>query len=258
MTDPLRDDNPLAVSREGNTAVHSPEDGAGLVVALSHNRGPDQTEQAVPEIPGKLDEARSTIERGKALLASGDFDLAEIELTRAIRLAPDNPEGFLLRGQVSEQQGKDDRALDDYSATLQRDMSQLLTFTQRLLAFTARRDFDRAVADADQSSQVNQRICHTCFLRGTLYARRNEWTKAVADYNQILQHDPTNGVAYRRRGDASAQLSEWAKAVADYTESLRLDPDKIETFNNRGEALLRLGQTDQALADFTAALQLAP
>jgi tetratricopeptide (TPR) repeat protein len=229
-----------------------------LVVALPHNPNAGQNGQAIPAIPGTLDEAQSAIERGKALLARGDFDLADSELAQAIRLAPENPEGFLLRGQISEQQGEDDRALDDYSTAVQLDVSQLLTFAQRLLAFTARRDFASAVADADQSIQVNRRLCRTCFLRSTLYSRRNEWAKAVADYNQILQLDPTNSVAYLRRGDANAKLGEWAKAVADYTESLRLDPENTETFNNRGEALLRLGQTDQALADFTAALRLDP
>src|SRR5262249_36577450 len=152
------------------------------------------------------DDALVAIERGKAHLALGALDQAAAELTCAIRLAPENPEGYLWRGQVSEQQGEDEQALGDYSAAIRLDVSQLLTFAQRLLGFATRRNFDDAVADADQSLKVNQRLCRTGFLRGSLYARQGEWAKAVADYHQILQLDPVNVPALLRRGDALVRL----------------------------------------------------
>jgi tetratricopeptide (TPR) repeat protein len=208
-------------------------------------------------VPG-ADEPSSNLERAKAIIASGAYDQAEQLLTEIIRTSPALTEAFLLRGQAREQQADDDGAIDDYSEAVQRDLNELLSFAQRLISFTSRGDFAAAVADADLSMRINQRLCRSCFLRGGIYSRRNDWSRAIADYNQILQLDPTNSVAYLRRGHASARLGEWSKAVADYTESLRLDPQGSEAFNSRGEALLRQGQTEQAISDFTSALRLDP
>ncbi len=251
--------DPLSAAPDEGQGFHARHDGGpGVSAALSDGNPPAPVLPGLALLSGGVEDGRSAIEQGRAFLNLGDLDQAVAELTKAIRLAPDDPEGYLLRGQACDQQGETDQALADFNTAAQIDVGQLLTFAQRLLALTTRRDFDGAVADADQSLRIHQRLCRTCFLRAAVYARRGEWTRAAADYSQVLQLDPANGLAFLRRGEASARLGEWAKAVADYTEAIRLDPRNAETINNRGEALLRLGQSDAAIADFTEALRLDP
>jgi Tfp pilus assembly protein PilF len=99
------------------TSAASPT-GARLALAFA---GDEPHDPNAP--PGPHDDQSAGIDLATTHLARGELDLAAAELARVTRLAPDNAEAFLLRGQMAEEQGEDEQALADYGTAVQLDVS---------------------------------------------------------------------------------------------------------------------------------------
>ena len=65
-------------------------------------------------------------------------------------------------------------------------------------------------------------------IRWEIYRELKEYQKAIADYNQTLSLNPDDTFAYNNRGNVYAQLKDYQKAIADYNKALSLNPGYAE------------------------------
>ena len=61
-------------------------------------------------------------------------------------------------------------------------------------------------------------------LRGDAWRDKGDFDKAMADFNESLRLDPNDSLAYHRRGYAWQSMGDFDKAIADHSEAIRLDP----------------------------------
>ncbi len=128
-------------------------------------------------------------------------------------------------------------------------------FVSRGKALTARREYDRAIADLDQAIGLDPKNAVAFHSRGVAYFLKEQPDRAIADYDQAVRLNPKYAIAFNNRGVAYEAKHEVDRAIADYSEAIRLDK-VAAAFIGRALSYQAKGNLDLARADFNAALAL--
>ena len=133
------------------------------------------------------------------------------------------------------------------------------------LGYLQNGDYERAIADFNESIRLNPSNYHNFGRRGFAYQKKGNNDQAIADYNESLRLNPNNPIIFAARGFVYLQKGDYDRAIADYNESIRLNPNDSQpnapnysTFANRGLAYLKKGNNYQAIADSNEAIRLHP
>jgi lipoprotein NlpI len=70
--------------------------------------------------------------------------------------------------------------------------------------------------------------------RGMAYQAKAQYDRAIADFDQAIRLDPKFAVAFYNRGLAFGSRAQYDRAIADFDEAIRLDPEFAFAFNARG------------------------
>jgi len=101
------------------------------------------------------------------------------------------------------------------------------------------------------------------FDRGEVHARRGEFDRAIADFDETLRLNPGHRGALVSRANAHEQNGDLDHAFADLAEIIRLSSDEpsgswhIQAYYNRARFHLRHGEYELAIRDFTRMAQLS-
>jgi tetratricopeptide (TPR) repeat protein len=131
-------------------------------------------------------------------------------------------------------------------------------YSSRGIAYLAKGDNDRAIADYDQAIRLDPKLRSAYYNRGTAYQAKGDNDRAIADYDQAIRLDPKRANAYNARGNSYLAKGGHDHAIADFDTAIRLDPKDALTYGNRGEAYQAKGENDRAIADFDTAIRLDP
>lgn len=118
------------------------------------------------------------------------------------------------------------------------------------------KDYNRALADLDESIRLDPNSFEAYFLRGSVYDDLKNYDHAIADYSKAIELSPGLWLYFLARGTAYKNKKMYDQAIADFGEAIRLYPMSVLAMNSRGEIYLQLGQNDRAIADFNAAIRL--
>ena len=94
--------------------------------------------------------------------------------------------------------------------------------------------------------------------RGIAYRAKGEPDRAIADYDKAIWLNPKFPDAYNGRGSAYDDRGDRDRAIADYDQAIRLNPNFADAYNNRGIAYRAKGEPDRAIADYDQAIRLNP
>lgn len=149
-------------------------------------------------------------------------------------------------------------AIADFNQSLQLNPKYALVYTSRGAAHLKLGNLQKAIEDFNQALQLNPKDVAAYSNRGAAYVELGDFQKAIADYNHALQLNPKYANAYNSRGTAHAKLGDLQKAIEDFNQALQLNPKDIAAYYNRGTAHLDLGDFQKAIADYNQVLQLNP
>jgi tetratricopeptide (TPR) repeat protein len=127
-------------------------------------------------------------------------------------------------------------------------------------AYVLKSDFVAAIADYDQTVQINPKHAAAFNNRGLASAGMKKYDQAIKDYDAAISIDPIANHFYNRAGayiDRGGD-GDYDRAIADYDQSIRLNAKFAAAYNNRGLANANLRRYDQAIADYSMAIQLEP
>jgi tetratricopeptide (TPR) repeat protein len=234
--------------------------------------------------------------RGLALQARGNLELAIIDLTEAIRLDPGDAITFGNRGVVYSELGSFSAAISDYSEAIRLNPDIATLYWNRSNALDAVGEEGRSRVDRDELKRLNFSSPHPIFNMYGIRIRTSEasrvlYSEAIDALTEELRLSPANANALLARGLAyDAQRcyrgpnSERNRAMADYADAIKLDPkcasffmydwrnekidfcdatDAIRLDSSYGNLLLRLGSDESyefcyRLAHFTEATHVMP
>jgi tetratricopeptide (TPR) repeat protein len=201
-------------------------------------------------------------------------------------------EQAISRAKKAAKQGNDTKALQLYSAVLQRQpnhpvakkgqrkLRKKLRHSQSIRAQTTEPSQDQidAVINIYHSGQM-ERLELSCRellqthpqsltvinLLGTALQVQGKLKEAVQAFDKAIQLKPDSAEAYSNRGNALKELGQvehavasYDDAVASYDQAIQLKPDFAEAYYNRGNGLRDLGRLDEAVASYDMAIRIKP
>ena len=199
--------------------------------------------------------------RAHARYSETDADKSLADYTSAIRNRPRYADAYGWRGITYYWPKADyDRAIADLTMALRLKPNDRLYLDYRGQALLAKGRFALASKDFERLIALNPGDA-TAFLHLSQadIGRRN-YTRAIADADQAIRLSPLSGAteAYNNRGNAHFHLGALGDAVVDYDAALKLDPGNWQPLYGRGVVKLRKGDTAGGRTDIDAAVKLHP
>ena len=178
-------------------------------------------------------------------------------LNQAIRLEPDNANGYSNRGNAFNNAKKYDRAIEDYNEALRLKPDFAQVFSDRGAAWYFKGEYQKAIADYDEALRLEPHRARTYSNRSAAYRKLGRTERAIEDVSAAIRIDPTQPEFFDNRGLDLAGNGDYARAIADYDEAIKIRPE-AKFLTNRGDAYQARKDYDRAIADYDAALKLDP
>jgi lipoprotein NlpI len=99
---------------------------------------------------------------------------------------------------------------------------------------------------------------HAYYNRGTAYQSKSDYDRAIANFDQTIALDPKDAVAYYSRGIAYKAKGDLDRAIADFDRAIAINPKYMAPYFSRGRLNLFIGALPKALADLNQASELSP
>jgi type IV pilus assembly protein PilF len=163
---------------------------------------------------------------GHVYFLKENFDDAEREFRRVIKLKSDDAAAWNYLGKVSEEQGKNDAALEYY---------------------------DRALSFPQYPTPD---LVH--YNKGKVYLKRAQPEAALREFTAALRVNPTHVLAAFEAGRIYEDQSAVPQATAAYEIAVKQAPNFAEAYYHLAKVYSRAGKTDQARDAYRKVVELAP
>ena len=153
--------------------------------------------------------------------------------------------------------GKPDLAIQHCTRAIESGKLPAETLAQmhynRAIEWTAKNDYDRAIADYDAAIRISPRLADAYYNRGNAWGLKGDPDRAIADYDAFLQLNPKDSAGHIARAVELMVKGDYARAVAGYDTALTLDPKSGTALHGRGRANFYGGDMPRAVADLERA-----
>ncbi|WP_271606310.1 tetratricopeptide repeat protein [Bradyrhizobium sp. CCBAU 11434] len=182
-----------------------------------------------------------------------DYDRAIADVDRAFEGGLSNygkRVGYGERGYAYQAKGDLDRAITDYTDSLQLDANNASALCARGYAYLIKGDPDSAIADYDKAIALDPSYALPYYNRSVAYREKGDLDRVIADSSQAIALYPSYRDAYANRSYAYRAKGDLDRAIADYDQMIALDPNDSDARNGRATAYLLKGDIRRSIADF--------
>ena len=209
----LREDIKVLVERwktlpapSGNGASATPAGGAGMVAppAAAPTHAPQLTGEK-PVVHADHLGASTFIEKGWSRISLGDYAAAEVALTKALELAPNDPQSESLLGWAQMLQAKYDDALLNFQKVLMRQPANALARINVGYICLKKGIFGEAIEHLSKAIRLDndrKATLYAHFYLGLVYLEREMYEDAVTFFTKTLAIGPNLLEAYYELGRA--------------------------------------------------------
>lgn len=166
--------------------------------------------------------------------------------------------GAIDKGQKNTEENEYDRALSDYSKSIQLKTLDASVYAGRANIYSLKGQFDSALTDYSKAIQLNGKDPQIYLNRAGAYILMKQFDKAIIDFSTALTLDPNLTEARKNRSYAYGQMGNYAKSIVDLNELTRLYPANADYYFYRSYAYYKLDEFSLALRDNTTSIQLNP
>lgn len=177
---------------------------------------------------------------------------------QAIATDPDFAVAYWHLGQVLEQTGQREAAIDRYyqALTLQPTLVKAAELRRFGDLFVQQQQFEQALNCYEWSLQQEE-LAATYRQIGDIFLQQNQLEAAIAPYQKAIALQPS-GDHYHQLGGVYLKLEQWQSAAAAYTQATQLRPDYSWSYQNLGDVLQKLERWDEAATAYRKAIELKP
>lgn len=166
--------------------------------------------------------------------------------------------GYFVRGCLLSARRRFDRALADFSHILKLDQDDTLAWNNRGHTYLQKGLLDKAIADFDRALDRRPKYYEALNNRGNAHLGRGEVDKAIADFDRAVASAPDSPTGWNNRGVAYGHKQSFDQAIADFDRALRIAPEYLDAYLNRASVHFMQERYTEALKDFNRALKLNP
>jgi tetratricopeptide (TPR) repeat protein len=234
-----RKDFPRAIADFSTFLEHVPDFGPALFARAQCYENQGDLAGALADVDEALDLLPDNSAlyhfRGWLHARRGELDPAIADYSRALRDSPNNFVRRTDRACALALAGRYEEAAVDFEAALPGAGSFPWPLVRRAqYLHCARGEFDRAIADCDRLIAIQPSFAEAYLNRGLALLGKGDASRALADLDQTLDLNQPNAPTfagrlshryadlYQARGDARARLGDAAGAEADHEQAARL------------------------------------
>ena len=190
-------------------------------------------------------------DKGKEL-----FDLAIRDYNSAIKLAPNDVDSYINRGNFYCKHGEQDLAVKDYDKVLELDPNNVDAYIGRGNAYTntghlAQRDLNKAI-------ELNPNDFRAYMARSIIYLNIGQNNLALEDANKAVELNPNNFEVYNNRGLVYHNLKQYDSAMQDYNKAIELNPKNFKAYKGRAMIYSELQEYAQAIEELNKCIEIYP
>jgi lipoprotein NlpI len=174
------------------------------------------------------------------------------------RANEDDALAFYNRGRANHEIRNYDRAIQDYTRTIELDPKYSVAFNSRGNAYHAQKDYGRAIHDHDQAIRLNPSYASAFNSLGIAYHAKREYERVIQNYGRAIELHPNYAAAFNNRGNVYRSMRDYERAIQDYDQAIHLNPNYALAMNNRAVAYRGKKDYERALADHEAAARIDP
>jgi serine/threonine protein kinase/lipoprotein NlpI len=203
--------------------------------------------------------AEAYVNRGLCHALQGRHARAVTDYDEAIRLRPnDYALAHFHRAQSYRALKRYALARDDYSAVLRLQPQRADCYLSRALVNLLLKDFESALADAQQTARLEPRNPMPRYLIGVIYLGRRHYDDALAALEEAMDVKMDYAKPYLAR----AQIHHWhgrlSDALKDIDFALRhaTERERPGILNDRADVYRSMGRFEEAIADYQRSIAL--
>lgn len=222
---------PLKVLEEKAESVRVQlEDGTGWISRIDIGTREEVLKDASQRIANEPDNVELRLFRLELLspTSASDRNQALADLEHVVRLAPQDPRGYFLRGSLRAKTRQFDAAIDDFSQCLKLDPKLAAALLERGMAYYALREFDIALDDLNAYVQLEPKAPEGLAARGMARVELQKYAEAEADFAQAIKLDNQLALPWFERARMWMRRHNAPAAVSDLSETLKRDPQHLD------------------------------
>jgi tetratricopeptide (TPR) repeat protein len=215
-----------------------------LDIALNHNRVADVY-----------------MSRGRVYAMQNKLQMAIVDFSEGIALAPKAWELYFLRGEMYRMTGQDDLAFADLDMVTSLAPDYPSAYSSRAQIYGARREFERGLKEVDKAIRLDSdspASSEAYAIRGMLHHENGATDKAMADYDLALLFNPKQHLAAFPRGRLFYEQKDYDQTIRDMDVVIAAIPNNVSAYDYRASAYYFKGDMDKALADYDMVVKMTP
>ena len=194
--------------------------------------------------------------RGLAHQFLRDHEKAIEDFTAALNRDSDHTESLIRRGQSFAQLGDHESAIEDFRTVIRTDRNSHRARYWRAVSRHETGQTQKALVDIVKAIRSAPKLAAYHILHGELLNKVGKRQKSISAFDRAARLDATDPSIYRRRASVLMQQKEHLAAIRDLSRSLELFAASPDALLQRGSAFLKIGKNEEAKHDFEAALAL--
>jgi len=201
---------------------------------------------------------------GKQFYNDGNLDKAISEYTASINRNNEFLQSYISRGNAWTKKGEYSRAIDDYTSAIKLDGNKAEVYNYRGYAraeMAAKSGFsglNLAIEDYSRAISINKNYVDALINRSHALYQTGDFARVIEDCDRIIALEPANAVIWNRRGSAWYAREDDDKAISDFSEAIRLKNDYAVAWYNRANAWYNKREFDKSFADLNRCLAINP
>lgn len=204
----------------------------------------------------KQSNAQIYIENALNSAKKGDFEEAIADASRVVKMYPNDPESYTIRGSCYWSAGNHSSALEDFSKAIALNNSNDDFYNLRGQCYLELGHLKRAISDFIQATRLQPNQHDGYLWLGIALRELGDLDLSIGNLNRAIQLNPSDENTYRERGITYVEVNAYQKAILDFSCVLKLTPNSAEDYKLRGETYRLMGEEEKGGADFEQASRI--
>jgi len=189
----------------------------------------------------------------------GLWDDVEREIKWAIKLAPDNPEGYVLLGSFYRTRSNWDLAITTFQYALEIDPDNTDSLVQLAQIYQTRGDLDSAKLLLERAVEINEQDAFALMKLSEIYWSLGLFDQSTETKESAVNVDPESGYALMLLANSYYQEGRIEDANYLYQRAIQVEPSLIAAYSAEAQLETEMGNNwDAATSLFSTAIETNP
>ena len=197
---------------------------------------------------------------GNIFEQQGKFDTAVDYYQKTLLLTPEYGEAYYNLGNIFEKQGKLDAAIEAYQQALKIKPEIAQAHNKLGNVFQKQGHLRLAIESYQQAVKIKPKYAQAHYNLGDIFLKQGKLEAAIESFQQALKIKPDYGIAHHQLGNTLHLGGKLEASAKSYQQALKFLPESVatDTYFNLGNIYSGQGKLELAVKTYEQALKINP